>query len=142
MVDQYNQSVANQGLAPEEMKAVCVELKGEEGELDGAKFDVIVCASAYHHFSSIADVTRTLAYFLKPGGSLLVADLMKGVEGGEIVTPEVHHMVPHRGGFGEADIREVFDGAGLVNFTYGKAAEGTHLGRKIELFIAKGDKLV
>jgi 2-polyprenyl-3-methyl-5-hydroxy-6-metoxy-1,4-benzoquinol methylase len=42
MVDQFNTRVENQGIPSEEMKAVCVELKGQEGELDGAKFDVIV----------------------------------------------------------------------------------------------------
>lgn len=42
MVDQYNKRANDQGVAPEEMKAVCTGLKGEEGELDGQKFDVIV----------------------------------------------------------------------------------------------------
>lgn len=44
MVDWYNTRVANQGLDPEEMKAVCVELKGERqpDELDGVKFDVVI----------------------------------------------------------------------------------------------------
>jgi len=42
LVDNYNQRVANQGISPDEMRAVCTELKGKEGELDGLKFDVIV----------------------------------------------------------------------------------------------------
>lgn len=42
MVDEYNHRVMNQGIPPEEMHAVCVELKGEDGELEGARFDVIV----------------------------------------------------------------------------------------------------
>lgn len=41
MVDHYNQKVSDQGILPEEMKAVCTELKGGEEELDGLKFDVI-----------------------------------------------------------------------------------------------------
>jgi 2-polyprenyl-3-methyl-5-hydroxy-6-metoxy-1,4-benzoquinol methylase len=40
-VDVFNAAVADQGIAPEEMRAVCAELKGEEGELDGLTFDVI-----------------------------------------------------------------------------------------------------
>ena len=40
-MDQYNTRVKNQGIPPEEMRAVCVELQGADGELDGAKFDVI-----------------------------------------------------------------------------------------------------
>lgn len=42
MVDQYNLRVANQGIPSEEMKAVATELKGEQGELENRKFDVVV----------------------------------------------------------------------------------------------------
>jgi 2-polyprenyl-3-methyl-5-hydroxy-6-metoxy-1,4-benzoquinol methylase len=42
MVDVYNTHVTNQGIPPEEMHAVCAELKGVDGELDGARFDVVV----------------------------------------------------------------------------------------------------
>ena len=42
MVDEYNLRVFNQGIPPEEMRAVCAELEGKEGELGGQKFDVIV----------------------------------------------------------------------------------------------------
>lgn len=42
MVDQYNRRVANQGISPDEMKAICVDLKGVDGELDNRKFDVVV----------------------------------------------------------------------------------------------------
>lgn len=44
VVDRYNLGVSNQGILPEEMRAVCAELKGRDEELDGLKFDVItVC---------------------------------------------------------------------------------------------------
>lgn len=42
MVDQYNLRVFNQGIPPEEMRAVCTELEGKDGELEGQKFDIIV----------------------------------------------------------------------------------------------------
>lgn len=42
MVDQYNKRVNDQGIPPEEMRAVAMELKGSDNELDGAKFDVII----------------------------------------------------------------------------------------------------
>ena len=46
VVDRYNLSVSNQGILPEEMRAVCAELKGRDEELDRLKFDVItVCGS-------------------------------------------------------------------------------------------------
>lgn len=38
----YNRRVSENGIAPAEMRAVRAELKGEDTELDGAKFDVIV----------------------------------------------------------------------------------------------------
>lgn len=49
MVDEYNHRVMNQGISTEEMRAVCVELKGEDGELDGARFDVIVVGIIRDH---------------------------------------------------------------------------------------------
>lgn len=42
VVDQYNLRASNQGLEPTEMKAIRAELKGEDTELDGTKFDIIV----------------------------------------------------------------------------------------------------
>jgi len=41
-VDNYNKRVSDQGIPSDEMCAICTELKGKEGELDGLKFDVIV----------------------------------------------------------------------------------------------------
>lgn len=55
-VDLYNTHASNQGLAPKEMRAVCAELKGEQGELDGAQFDIIVVRLS---ISSVS-VTSTL----------------------------------------------------------------------------------
>lgn len=45
MVDQFNLRAFNQGLPPEEMKAVCLDLKREDHEFCGAKFNVIVVSS-------------------------------------------------------------------------------------------------
>lgn len=42
MVDQYNLSVSNQGIPPEEMRAVCCDLTVAPDQLDGMKFDVVV----------------------------------------------------------------------------------------------------
>lgn len=42
MVDYYNQRVHNQGIPPDEMRAICVELTGTDTDLDGKKFDIIV----------------------------------------------------------------------------------------------------
>lgn len=160
MVDEYNHRVMNQGIPPEEMHAVCVELKGEDGELDGSQFDVIVvsiiwaissrhsadrfvfsqCALAYHHFSSIQQVSSILAHFLKPGGCLLVADIMKGDEWQEVIPQEFHHVVAHTGGLSESEMREAFEGAGLESFSFERATTAMKHGKHVDFFIAKGTK--
>ena len=44
MVDLYNETGEKEGFSG--MKAVCADLKGEDGELDGRKFDVIIVSIA------------------------------------------------------------------------------------------------
>jgi SAM-dependent methyltransferase len=46
MVDYYNQRVHNQGIPPQEIRAVCAELTGSDTDLDGKKFDIIVVSQA------------------------------------------------------------------------------------------------
>ncbi|KAI6046689.1 S-adenosyl-L-methionine-dependent methyltransferase [Pisolithus marmoratus] len=142
MVDMYNLSVHNQGISPDEMRAVCISaIKEDDEHLKGMTFDVIVCASAYHHFPSIDSVTKTLVSYLKQGGSLLVADLMKDQSSHEVFSPDVHHIVPHRGGFTAEEIRNAFEGAGLHNFSFTEAtkARSRHATEPVTLFIARGD---
>lgn len=44
MVDLFNETGEKEGLNG--MKAICADLKGEEGELNGQKFDVIIVSIA------------------------------------------------------------------------------------------------
>jgi len=44
MVDVYNETGEKEGFGG--MKAVCADLKGEDGELDGQRFDVIIVSIA------------------------------------------------------------------------------------------------
>lgn len=144
MVNQFNKRIGYQGLTSAEMQAVCAELKGEPGELGDEKFDVIVCASAYHHFASIDDVTRMLTHFLKSGGALLVVDLLKTDDGqGHFhhVAPDDVDYVAHKGGLGEVDMRRAFESAGLSSFDFNaKALRVRHHGHDTHLFTAKGIK--
>lgn len=145
MVDQYNQSVFNQGIPPEEMRAVCCDLTIAPNQLDGMKFDVVVCASSYHHFPSIENVTKVLASYLKPGGSLLVADLIKpsSAESARALFPiGEYNIVAHNGGFEEADIKAAFEGAGLINFSFTTACKAKKHGHPVQLFLAFGTKEV
>jgi ubiquinone/menaquinone biosynthesis C-methylase UbiE len=102
---------------------------------------------AYHHFSSIDTVTRTLAFFLKPGGTLLVLDMIKpknanGTEETErhVVPEHVRHIVPHTHAFSEDDVRLVYQNAGLEDFTFKNTGSLNMGGQEVALFIAKGTK--
>ena len=50
MVELYNARVTNQGISPEEMRAVCVDIVQDRGkieyeEISGVEFDVVVVSS-------------------------------------------------------------------------------------------------
>lgn len=61
-------------------------------------------------------MTRTLAFFLKPGGSILIVDI-KAAPDGRVLFPETHlHIVPHKHGLTEEMMRKAFGEAGLVQF--------------------------
>ncbi|KAH8114082.1 S-adenosyl-L-methionine-dependent methyltransferase [Phellopilus nigrolimitatus] len=141
MVDQYNLRFANQGVSPDKIRAVCLELTGAEGELGGQKFDVAVCTLAYHHFSSIEAVTCTIAAFLKPCGALLVADFTEsGAPDASMGKPELAHAIAHENGIAEPSIHAVFDTAGLQDFYYHPCVHVATPERELNVFIARGVK--
>jgi len=137
MVDQYNKRVQDEGIPLEKMHAVRYELEGREGELDGSKFDVIVCTSAYHHFESINKVTNILTYFLKHGGVLIVLD---GERRECEVKEEYHHILPHARGMEKTDIIHALEQAGLDSISYEKAFNTEIFGAPVTCFVAKGVK--
>lgn len=138
VVDLYNARAAEQGVS-ENMKAVRAELKGDGSELDGAKFDVIVCSAAYHHFPDVQETTRILASFLKPGGSLIVLDFAKFPEASKVMDAHVH-VVPNVHGFDESKMRELFEGAGLGDVSYKVSLHARLHEHDVEIFIARGVK--
>ncbi|KZV67889.1 S-adenosyl-L-methionine-dependent methyltransferase [Peniophora sp. CONT] len=165
-VAEYNLRVANQGLGPEDMRAVVGPPTGAPAALDSAQFDVVVCSMAYHHFSLPGEITALLAHLLKPGGVLLVVDLMTRVkdnsvrtEREEIFSLAHQHLVPHRYGFSCEEMRAMFGEAGLEDFKFKTAfcgfkpiirkpeavydsnrrADGAEL-RDVSFFLARGSK--
>jgi hypothetical protein len=82
-----------------------------------------------------------LAYFLKPGGALLVVDLLKTEgEHGHII-PDDAHYVAHKGGLSESDMRKAFEYAGLTSVDFNpNALHSQHHGHDAHLFTAKGIK--
>lgn len=91
-------------------------------------------------------MTRILTYFLKPGGALLVIDLLKTDDGhGHVhqVEPLVGdtHYVAHKGGLWEDDMRNAFESARLSSFEFDtKALRVQQHGHDAYLFTAKGIK--
>ncbi|CAI2175176.1 4894_t:CDS:2 [Funneliformis geosporum] len=161
MVDEFNKKIWQQGIDESEMKAICLDLKESEGDqLDGRKFDFVVvgisilqCASAYHHISDIAAITRILASYLKPSGKLIVLDITKDPE---LVDKfkyfqdkhkHVEHTVAHKGGFYHNEIEEVFlntrvleDVKVEIAFTFNKFLEKDQKEYTFKYLIAKGRK--
>ncbi|KIJ43976.1 hypothetical protein M422DRAFT_60163 [Sphaerobolus stellatus SS14] len=147
VVEQYNAKILDQGISPEEMRALCVNLSETSSELQGQLFDVIVCSQAYHHFPSIDNTTKTLASYLKPGtGTLLVSDLRKGPHAhefhrsheekkGNCISPVVHH-----GGLTEEDMRTAFERAGLVDIDFEIIHSVRKDGREVEIFFIQGSR--
>ncbi|CAG8529210.1 16998_t:CDS:2 [Dentiscutata heterogama] len=133
MVNEYNKKVLEQGIDKEEMQAICSELKESEGDqLNGRKFDLIVCASAYHHIDDVESTTRVLASYLKQGGELIVLDLKK--------QPEISHM------FHGGELEKIFLATGMLENVSSKVA--FNLSKKIEKdehtfewFLVKGKKI-
>ncbi|CCL98061.1 uncharacterized protein FIBRA_00055 [Fibroporia radiculosa] len=143
MVDRYNARAAQDGFGTDEMHAICAELKeGNETELNGRKFDIVVCSAAYHHMTSIENTTRLLSSCLKPGGSLLITDMMASDDYKVLSRMPYAEAVPHKAGFDEATIRATFEGAGLVNTEYEYMLSATIHDTDVNFFLARGIKSV
>ncbi|PBK90791.1 S-adenosyl-L-methionine-dependent methyltransferase [Armillaria gallica] len=145
MVDRYNKRAETLGVTSK-MSAIAYELKGLPEELEGRKFDVVLCTMAYHHFESTDEITRILAHFLKPGGGFLVVDLVSSdsVLKIEDLPEKYKAIVPHKRGFSEEDMRKLFEGAGLESFSLNVIPDVTMDGifglTDQKLFLAKGVK--
>jgi hypothetical protein len=97
---------------------------------------------AYHHFASVQDVTRELVKHIKPGGTLAVADIarVEADEGERPIMADHEHIVAHTRGFAGAEMRALFEGAGLENVAYDRFTSAKRHGRDIQFFLATGAK--
>ncbi|RHZ52894.1 hypothetical protein Glove_456g22 [Diversispora epigaea] len=126
MVDLYNKKVWQQGIDKEEMQAICLELKESEGDqLNGRKFDFVVCASSYHHLEDINSTTKVLANYLKPGGQLFVFDLKHDPKlahkfFGQLSEHNHEHdhnidnIISHKGGFNPTELEHALKSTELL----------------------------
>ncbi|PPR00203.1 hypothetical protein CVT24_004906 [Panaeolus cyanescens] len=152
-IDAFNTKAANAGFSPDVIRGVCTELKGEEGELDGANFDLVTCCAAYHHFPDYTKVTTTLAKFLKPGGQLFVLDRLAGTDqpiasvdhdhlstGHEGEEVDLDKLVPHRHGIVSEDLYPGFQEAGLKDYSFEPSFDARWMNTSFKIFLAKGTK--
>lgn len=91
-------------------------------------------------------MTRILAGHLKPSGMIIIADRIKNATS-HIAPKEMAEManvptgvVVHDHGFDMADMRSVFEGAGLKEFEFKHALSEPFANVVMEIFVAKGVK--
>jgi 2-polyprenyl-3-methyl-5-hydroxy-6-metoxy-1,4-benzoquinol methylase len=143
MIGRYNKKAADSGVVEGKMIGMVAELKGDPSELDGQKFDFVVCSAAYHHFESIVSMTKILTSFLKPGtGRLLIADFF-GAPLAPSRLPESfpappEAVIPHTHGFTEDQIRSTFVEGGLEGFEWKDIGTIEVMGRDLRVFVAQG----
>ncbi|KAJ3514361.1 hypothetical protein NMY22_g14758 [Coprinellus aureogranulatus] len=131
-VERCNQRFKEEGVN-ETCFAIAANIMTEKNVLSGRKFDLVYCASAYHHFENPEEITRLLKNFLKPDGTLIIIDnYAKGGEEEEIDDERRKYVT--RFGFNEEDMKQLFAAADLefVSFAEIKRGEGDN-----DVFIAK-----
>lgn len=110
---------------------------------------------AYHHFAAVDEVSRELVKYLKPGGTLAVADIVDDTGrqpdksdsdgGAPPLSPLMagyEHIVAHTCGFSEEDIRTLFVGTGLENVSFEMFTSAKRQGRDVHFFLATGTTAV
>ncbi|KAF5324675.1 hypothetical protein D9611_004094 [Ephemerocybe angulata] len=134
VVERCNKKFKEAG-ANENCYAIAANISTDKDVLADKKFDLVYCASAYHHFDSPEEITKLLGAFLKPGGSLIVIDNLQ--KGGETIDQE-HRLYITRYGFNEEDTKGLFASAGLEFASYAQIPsdpEGDN-----DIFLAKATK--
>ncbi|KAF9254216.1 S-adenosyl-L-methionine-dependent methyltransferase [Marasmius fiardii PR-910] len=120
MIGQFVKRFEKQSLPPTKVRGICQELKGEQGELDGQTFDIVVCSMAYHHFDpqNLQNITNILASFLKPEGYLAVIDNQPNADGSSTVgnhaNANLEGALGRTTGFSRMDMEGLFSESGLT----------------------------
>lgn len=91
-----------------------LDIKGPSESVSSAKFfdfDLAVVGYGFHHFQDVYLATSRIASRLKPGGVLMIVDFVTHAkaEGDPVKNTIAHH------GFGEEEVKSIFEGAGLVD---------------------------
>ncbi|KAG8895915.1 hypothetical protein FRB99_000280 [Tulasnella sp. 403] len=140
MIEIYNSKAQASEQLKDKMKARQITL--DELAKEDTRFDVAVCAFAYHHFEDIDGITKQLLALIKPGtGKVFVVDIVHSEGTVNWHADHSHkHAIPHAGGFADDKIKRVFEAAGLENVTFAKAGQYHAMGTDLETFVVKGDR--
>jgi SAM-dependent methyltransferase len=153
MAKQYNLVAKEASYSSEKMHAIQGDLldvtatPSPELETDAyKKFDFAVMSLALHHVNDVEGMIRRLAERLDEGGVLVIADWVAESNGGHHKHQNHGHGVhaPHHGGFTEADLRKIFEKAGLGNWGWKLFEKPLEVpsapGRQKQGFLARGTK--
>ncbi|RBQ68481.1 hypothetical protein FVER53590_12647 [Fusarium verticillioides] len=156
MVEQYTMLAEAAGFNPERMRAIHGDLMNPEAspspELDTPEFndfDLIVMCMALHHVQDYAAMIQRLSEKLRPGGVLLIIDLVASSESGCPEAPRSKELSNHtmsKMGFTEMEIKTAFEKAGLSDWSWRWCSERSQVPEEIggeqQGFFARGCKSV
>jgi len=148
MIKLFSQLAEASGLPPSSVTAVVGDLLSNPPTDNVCTpkfqdFDLAAIGLGFHHFSDQAAALQRLTERLKPGGVLLIVDLT----GDHPMQREGHQAMKtmHKGGFEEEEVRQLFEGVGLMEFGFETLPETMRMKRgerkfEREVFVAKGRK--
>ena len=93
---------------------------------------------SYHHFSDPRRTTAALAKLVKPGGCLFVADIESTSDREEIIPETASHIVAHKFGFSETEMRSFIESAGLSFSSFTSVTKAKKNGKEVNVFLAQG----
>ncbi|KAH7172920.1 S-adenosyl-L-methionine-dependent methyltransferase [Fusarium sp. MPI-SDFR-AT-0072] len=156
MVEQYNMLAELSGSSTDKMRAIHGDLMNPEAspsaELNTPEFndfDLIVMCMALHHVQEYAAMIQKLSEKLRPGGVLLIIDLVASAESGCPEAPmakELSNQTMSKMGFTEMEVKTAFEKAGLEGWSWRWCSERSQVPEEIggeqQGFFARGCKVV
>ncbi|KAI3575619.1 S-adenosyl-L-methionine-dependent methyltransferase [Fusarium oxysporum f. sp. albedinis] len=152
MVEQYNMLAELSGFSTDKMRAIHGDLMNPEAspspELSTPEFndfDLIAMCMALHHVQDYAAMIQKLSEKLRPGGVLLIIDLVASSESGcpeAIMAKELSNHTMSKMGFTEMEVKTAFEKAGLEGWSWRWCSERSQVPEEIggeqQGFFARG----
>ncbi|KAK4053713.1 hypothetical protein OIV83_001369 [Microbotryomycetes sp. JL201] len=111
LVDQFNARAKSDNFDTSKFYAVQRdELKDDDGDLDGEKFDVVICTQSFHHMPDLDAIVKALSRRLKSGGALMVIDFDSTLDNMlDAASKEIQDDVAHKHGFSREKFKAIFE---------------------------------